>query len=75
MPWRRESEDVDEVNRKCKPGGRDFMPWKRGEVVNESRSMPHRQEDGRERSNMVGAGVEAMLERRGLRGGGGGLAG
>lgn len=55
-PSRRESEAEGEVKRKWRPGGRDFMPWNVGLVVNVRRSMPQRMEGGRLRRRRVGVG-------------------
>lgn len=41
---------------KWNPGGRSLIPRKRGEVVNERRSMPQRREAGRERSRIAEVG-------------------
>lgn len=47
-------EAVAPVKMKCQPGGMSFMPWKRGEVVKERRSMPQRVLVGRPRRRMAG---------------------
>jgi len=54
-PWRTLSEALVEVKMKCRPGGRCLMPWKRGVVVKDRRSMPARARSGRERRRRVAA--------------------
>jgi hypothetical protein len=41
------------ANTKCSPGGTFLIPWKRGDAVNESRSMPARAFGGRFSSKML----------------------
>lgn len=60
-PSRMEREVVSLVKRKCQPGGMSLTPRKRGEVVNESRSIPQRIPIGRfrRRRTLECAGVDA----------------
>jgi len=44
-----EREVVSLVKMKCQPGGISLMPWKRAEVVNESKSIPQSMPAGRSR--------------------------
>lgn len=53
-PWRNERAEVAPANAKWTPGGRCLMPRKRGDVVNERRSMPPRAPCGRSRSRIAG---------------------
>ena len=65
QPLRMESEASVPVYTKCNPDGKLVMPWKLGEELNDTRSMPTKVCEGRSTNKMVEAELEVEDAMRG----------